>query len=168
MEMKIAVSFLLFSSFVDALKLSTMGCSTSDTQGNPITVAETKSMGHNHQNHVISGTSEGIIGDSKSMDHNHQNHVASGTSEGIIGDSKSMDHNHQNHVTSGTSEEIIGDSKSMGHNRHHIVGRYRRTVGQKTRCISEIKHFCKIFKHGKIVKNFCLSVNVENCTALDK
>ena len=143
--MKIAVSFLLFSSFVDALKLSTMGCSTSDTQGNPITVAETKSMGHNHQNHVISGTSEGIIGDSKSMDHNHQNHV-----------------------TSGTSEEIIGDSKSMGHNHHHVVGRYRRTVGQKTRCISEIKHFCKIFKHGKIVKNFCLSVNVENCTALDK
>ena len=46
-------------------------------------------------------------------------------------------------------------------------GRYRRTVGQRTRCVSKLTPFCKMFTHGKVVEKFCLFVLVKHCTALD-
>ena len=49
-----------------------------------------------------------------------------------------------------------------------VKRRYRRTVGQRTRCVKKIAPYCSVFTHGKVVKDFCLHVMVKFCTALDK
>ena len=48
-----------------------------------------------------------------------------------------------------------------------VQKRYRRMLGQRTRCIPVLKKFCRVFTRNNITKNFCIKVLVEKCWGLD-
>ena len=45
--------------------------------------------------------------------------------------------------------------------------RYRRMLGQRSKCVPVMKLFCKIFKHLDVSEKFCLKVPVVTCWGLD-
>ena len=45
--------------------------------------------------------------------------------------------------------------------------RYRRMLGQRSKCVPVMKLFCKIFKHLDVSEKFCLEVPVVTCWGLD-
>ena len=48
-----------------------------------------------------------------------------------------------------------------------VQKRYRRMLGQRTRCIPVLKKYCKVFTRNNVTKNFCIKVFVEKCWGLD-
>ena len=53
------------------------------------------------------------------------------------------------------------------HNNHINHHRVRRMLGQKNRCFTELKKFCRYFTHEGITDKLCLVVPAKRCTALD-
>ena len=45
--------------------------------------------------------------------------------------------------------------------------RYRRMLGHRTRCISVVKVFCKVFTRLDVTEEFCLTAPVKVCWGLD-
>ena len=70
-----------------------------------------------------------------------------------------------------SSNEVEGHNNNnakTAHPAHPAHPRFRRTVGQRTRCMKKMVPYCGMFTHGKVTKKFCLFVNLKQCTALDK
>ena len=58
-------------------------------------------------------------------------------------------------------------SHNHNHKNHNHHRRVRRMLGQKNRCFTELKKFCRYFTHEGITDKFCLVVPAKRCTALD-
>ena len=115
-----------------------------------------------------------------------------------VGGPSQSDHIQRFHTSDFPSEQAIMDVKrilisafffvllisaslvvSRAHYHHHqqqqtegqlvkILRRSRRSFGYRTKCIDQVKNYCKSFTVGGMTKLFCVAKVVPHCTALDK